>query len=446
MILSRYNILFEEGGSSYMYNTLSTALIQFDKTVASAIRKGDLSTLSDSLLSQMVELHFIVEDNANEIFEYMHFYNSVKYRLSACSLGIIFVPTYSCNLNCPYCLQGSLKNQGIINEESLEAVLKFVKKQIQKSSKDGHPIRVINASIFGGEPLVAKDITIKFCDTIYEIAQTNGCKTNFLLTTNATLIDREVIELIRKYNIGIQISIDGNKELHDKSRIRHNGSGTYDCIVGKLKELNDSGLKKNVIIRINTNKENINVVEDVIRDVKPYANEIYCGFLSEFKGYNDGYSSCLSFKQYSDVLTKDLYPLYQKYGIRIYRAFGKMSPCNICMENRFVIDNKLDVYKCETLINQQDAKVGTIDLDGNIHFNNNYYKQMAISPLRSKKCLDCRILPYCGGGCVGKAYVNKNKRDGNFDCYECTVTEKDLLTFIKDYIHRQQNVNQERSV
>ena len=440
MKFSRYNIHFEEGGQFYLYNTLSTALIQIDEKIVDLVLRNDCTAINETHFSELVRMHFIVEDDSDEVAEYLYYFNSVKYRLSACSLGIIFIPTYSCNLCCPYCLQGQSKSHTIIDDESLFAIFKFIEKQINKSRDEGSPIRQINASIFGGEPLVAKNSAIKFCEGIANIANKNRCKINFLMTTNATLIDDEIIFLIKKFNIGIQVSIDGNRSQHDKSRIRHDGSGTYDCIINNLKRLNENGLKKNVVIRINSSKDNIADIEETIKDVKPFSDEIYCGFLSEFKGYNDGFSSCLSCQQYSTLLTQKIYPLYEKYGIKIYNAFGKMSPCTICTENRFVIDCNLDVYKCETLVNQQDAKVGVIDNDGKIHLNNNFYKQMSLSPMLNLKCRDCRILPYCGGGCVGKAYVNRGKKDKNFNCYICTTSESDLLNFIKDYIRRKRKV------
>lgn len=444
MKFSRYNIQFEEGNQSFLYNTLSTALIQIDEDLANSVRSNECSTICDTYYSELVRMHFIVDDDADEVSEYQYYYNSSRFKLSASSLGIIFIPTYGCNLCCPYCLQGQSKSHNTIDEDSLGAIFKFAEKQIEKSRIEGHPIRKISVSIFGGEPLTAKHSTIRFCEGISDIANKYGCETHFLMTSNATLIDDEVIELIKKFDIGIQISIDGNRSQHDNSRIRHDGTGTYDCIMNNIKKLNDHGLKKNLVIRINSSKENIDDIEETIRDVRPYSDEIYCGFLSEFKGYNDSFTSCLSCQQYSEILTEKIYPLYQKYGIKIYNSFGKMSPCTICMENRYVIDCNLDVYKCETLVNQQDAKVGVIDKNGEIHLNNNFYKQMALSPMNNAKCHDCKILPYCGGGCVGKAYVNKGKKDKDFGCYICKTSESDLLNFIKDYIRRQK-ANQNRT-
>ena len=48
------------------------------------------------------------------------------------------------------------------------------------------------------------------------------------LQTNATLVDNEWIELFKKHNISIGVSVDGSKEIHDKYRVDHLGRGSYE--------------------------------------------------------------------------------------------------------------------------------------------------------------------------------------------------------------------------
>ena len=436
MKFSKYNFLFDVDNGTYLYNLLSTALIEIDDSVKQSVELNNLELLPKSYLTDLKQMHYIVDDLSDEVAEYMYYFNSIKYRLAAKSFGLIFIPTYSCNLACPYCLQGQNKSKDIISEEALNSVLSFSEKKIEASKKSGMNVEKINASIFGGEPLMAKQMVYGFCEGMTEIARYHDCSMNFLMTTNGTLIDDSVIELIEKYKIGIQISIDGSKSQHDKTRIRRDGKGTYDNIVENLKKLNDKGLKDNIVIRLNTDVNSIVSAEETLREMRQYANDVYFGFLSDFKGFNDGFDTCLDRWSYSEIMTTTIYPLLEKYGLKVYRTFGKMSPCTICTENRYVIDANLDVYKCEVLVNQQDAKVGTLDLSGNIVYNNNFYKHMAISPDKNAKCRECKLLPLCGGGCVGRAYVNQSLRNSDFNCHECRMQETDLLNYLKDYVKR----------
>ena len=436
MKFSRYNLKFEFEGKEYVYNTLSTALVEIDKVIANSIESNDISVLDSMYINELSQLHFVVEDEANEEMEYMYYFNSMKYRMGAKSLGLIFIPTYSCNLSCSYCLQGMKKDKKIISDEDLAHVLSFVEKRLNESKEDAVTISKINVTIYGGEPLVAKDQVISFCNRLYAIAESEGIEPNVQIISNCTLLDDEVIELMKRYNISIQVSIDGNKNEHDKTRIKHDGGGTFDTIVEKLKKLNDMGLKKNVVIRINVNENNVESAEEIMSMLREFSDDIYFAFVSKYRGFNDNFDLCLSKQGYSEILTKKLYPIYEKFGFPVYRPFGKEAPCSICTENRFVVDANLDVYKCEVLVNQPDAKVGVIDDDGNVVYNSNFYKQMAVSPDRNAKCVECKLLPLCGGGCVGKEYLNRAMKNSDFDCYHCKMQERDLMFYLRDFVKR----------
>lgn len=429
-------MLFEVDGKTYLYNLLSTALVEIEKDVVEAIEKNDVSLLAHSYVKAMIDMHFIVDDALDEAEEYLYYFNAMKYRIGAKTLGLIFIPTYNCNLACPYCLQGLKKEKKIISNENLRGVLLFVEKQMLMSQRENFGISKINVTIYGGEPFLAKHQLIMFCNELNKIALNSNIVLNIQIITNFTLLDDDIIDLIKKYNISVQVSIDGLKEQHDKTRIGHNGKGTYDQIVKNLNKMSVEGLKQNLVIRINVNEDNLSDLDEIMGSVREYSDDVYFAFVDRYKGFNDSFDSCLSHQGYSDVLTKKIYPIYEKYNLMIHRAFGKEAPCSICTENRFVIDANLDVYKCEVLVNQQDAKVGTIDSQGNLLLNNNFYKQMSLSPEKDLKCRECKLLPLCGGGCVGKAYINKALKDSNFVCRECKMQMSDLLVFLKDHVKR----------
>ena len=105
MKFSKYNLLFTVDDKSYLYNILSTALVEIENDVVLSMERNNVSMLDSSLAIAMADLHFVVDDNADETQEYLYYFNSMKYRIGAKSLGLIFVPTYNCNLACPYCLQ-----------------------------------------------------------------------------------------------------------------------------------------------------------------------------------------------------------------------------------------------------------------------------------------------------------------------------------------------------
>ena len=64
-----------------------------------------------------------------------------------------------------------------------------------------------------------------------------GKEVDFSLTTNGTLLKPEIIEFLAENHVGVTISIDGPKEVQDKFRVFHNGTGSYDVVAPKIKEL-----------------------------------------------------------------------------------------------------------------------------------------------------------------------------------------------------------------
>lgn len=64
---------------------------------------------------------------------------------------------------------------------------------------------------------------------------------SFSLQTNGVLIDKEWVEIFKRFNINIGISVDGPPEYHDKYRVDHKGKGSSHKIEQSIKLLQDSG-------------------------------------------------------------------------------------------------------------------------------------------------------------------------------------------------------------
>lgn len=83
----------------------------------------------------------------------------------------------------------------------------------------------------GGEPLLASPKLYEFfVNSTKEILQP-GIKVNLKLQTNGMLITKAWCELFEKLNIGIGISLDGDKKENDKYRLDHQGNGSFDAIM-----------------------------------------------------------------------------------------------------------------------------------------------------------------------------------------------------------------------
>jgi len=432
---SFYNLVFGFGGKYYIYNTLSTALAELDKETFCLVQNNDIASLKPQYLEAMKEQHFIASKDAEEANEYLYYYNRTRFGKSSKTLSLNFIPTYNCNLACPYCLQGTNKENKRISLPDIDKIILFAEKTVTNSRENDVPVTRLYPHLFGGEPLLCKDATIYFTDALSQIAQKNHCEIFWSMTSNLTLLDDEFIAFIKKYKISTQVSIDGTKEQHDKRRFFKNGKGTYDIIINNLERLNSAGLKDYIVLRLNIDKNNLEDAEEIMQNVRNYSNDIYFGFLDTFVGYNDSFAqNCLSNEIYPEIVCGKFSAIYKKYNLPQAKSFGKMAPCSLCCENKFFIDCYLNVYKCEMLLNQPAASAGKINADGALVVNNGFYRQMSHTPANFPECLDCKLLPLCAGGCAGKAYVAAAKNDGKLDKKNCMFTESSLITYLTNYI------------
>lgn len=105
-----------------------------------------------------------------------------------------------CNLSCPYCYEHPMRDAGNFRHKTYS-----VDKMLAGLEKEGG-----NFSIFGGEPLLTD---IDDLETIFKWGfdkyGTNGIQSNGVLITD------KHIEMFKKYNVSVGISIDGPDEMND---------------------------------------------------------------------------------------------------------------------------------------------------------------------------------------------------------------------------------------
>ena len=92
-------------------------------------------------------------------------------------------------------------------------------------------------TFFGGETLLNFPVLKKTVAYARRRAAEAGKEIDFSLTTNATLLQPDIIDFLADNDIGVTISMDGPRELQNKFRVFHNGAGSYDVVAPKIKEL-----------------------------------------------------------------------------------------------------------------------------------------------------------------------------------------------------------------
>lgn len=132
--------------------------------------------------------------------------------------------TEQCNLRCKYCIyQGEHTEYRKFSAkkmqwETAKAAIDYLK---EHSGHTENP----HIGFYGGEPLLNFELikrAVQYAKAIFDK------ELFFALTTNATLVTKEIAEFFAGNEINLIISLDGPKELHDANRVFADGSGSFE--------------------------------------------------------------------------------------------------------------------------------------------------------------------------------------------------------------------------
>ncbi len=168
---------------------------------------------------------------------------------------LVLTLTTGCNLGCSYCYREDLEPpraaQVMEHDTALQAIDLLLR---QAADRDR-----VGIVFFGGEPLTRFPAMRALTLEALARAQAAGKQVEFSLTTNATLLNDEMIAFFRQYGFGISISMDGDELEHDRRRITIGGRGTYQRVAANARKLIAAGLARPVGVRVTLSRGNTDV-------------------------------------------------------------------------------------------------------------------------------------------------------------------------------------------
>ena len=163
--------------------------------------------------------------------------------------GDVFVHNFTfqtserCSLNCTYCYQFNKTPMRMSFETAKTFIDNLLADKYGYINRYNSPAIIIE--FIGGEPLMEINLTRKiyeyFLEQCYELNHPWFTLHRISICSNGLqYFDEEVQDFFKEYaqNVSFNISIDGNKELHDACRIQPNGEGSYDIDIAALNHYN----------------------------------------------------------------------------------------------------------------------------------------------------------------------------------------------------------------
>jgi uncharacterized protein len=153
---------------------------------------------------------------------------------------LVIQPTPFCNIECTYCYLPNRRDRSVMPRETLDAVFARV-------FASGWAAPALTVIWHAGEPLVLPVEYYREAFDRIECARPRDLGLRHSIQTNGMLITPEWCDLFKQYSVGVGVSLDGPRHLHDTHRLTRSGRGTFDQTMRGVRLLREHGVPFHVI-------------------------------------------------------------------------------------------------------------------------------------------------------------------------------------------------------
>ena len=431
------------GQDVFLMNTFTDAQLVVGAEVASLLDRladgatpDDLNVLTPDEREAVATLAahgFVVSDRTAERQKLEAFFHEV--RESEEQLRVTVLTTLQCNFACDYCIQGDHgdynRNAAKMSLESAARVAGWIESRMDATAAGSFVL-----TLFGGEPLLNLPVAYYLSERLWAASQARGITMQINVITNGLLLTPEVVDRLLPCGLNVvKITLDGDRDTHNRMRPLRGGQGTFDKIIANIRKV-----AGRCTISLGGNFDETSVasypalldflaeqdfaphiarvafkpvIRDVIASVSAGPDRTTAGArkfigltpVSEGKplggtcmtsagtGAASACDSCHFLDDQMSVLREET----TKRGFKTSDGVH-MGPCEIHKKHAYTIGPDGDLYACPGFTG--DKKMSTGHIDG------------TATPFRSaaarrfdqlsawKACNDCAFIPVCAGGCT----------------------------------------------
>ena len=317
-------------------------------------------------------------------------------------LTILIKPVSSqCHMECQYCFYKDIAHYRTESATKMDRDIwiSIIQKTLTYCDE---PIE-IEYCFQGGEPLLAG---IQFYESfIHELKMRNKIHTiKFAIQTNGTLINNDWIDLFKRYNFLVGVSLDGIKKTHDLNR-KISGQGSFDIVMSAIELLKKNDIEFNILSVVTSNM--VNHAQDIYKFYQDMQFH-YVQFIPCLPSLNS--DNGLKPKEFFEFY-KVLYDEYRKHLSihislfdQIHSLFhgGKECSCGMLgyCSIQIVIESDGSIYPCDFYALDQ-YNLGHIQTRSlkEIFTHNMAYTFLKEEKEYSYRCDECEFYSLCQGNC-----------------------------------------------
>jgi radical SAM additional 4Fe4S-binding domain len=355
-----------------------------------------------------------------------------------------------CNLNCSYCyIEAENKKTGMMSDEiAFQIVDEFL--GMHKNDE-----QLINYVFHGGEPLLNFGLMKKVAEYVKPFRE----KLHLSIQTNGTLINDEIAEFFKKYDVKVGVSIDGPQFIQDASRHYLGGKGSFEQVMRGIGILQKHDVGFGIISVLNgLNARHMKEVLDFFIENKIYnlsfspiqkngrgkdESNYYVTGDEIFEAYKILFERIVTHNRSharSEWLSeRTLSTLVSSIYFNQKKFMCMNSPCGAARKILGIDVNGI-LYACDNFTGDKDFIMGSLK-KGHIkdQILNNPVRKKAESRCveNLKRCKDCTWQGLCGGLCYSEEYYSGVKEGEETEV--CTFNKK-FIPFLIEKINEDPSI------
>jgi uncharacterized protein len=416
----------------FMMNTLTDAQLVVSADVAAlldSVGVDDLTGCDAAERDALALLHengFIVEDREADRRALAQYLGEVKSDTS--ELNVTVLTTLQCNFACSYCYQG---DHGDYNERAERMSMETARQTVSWMTRQLDRVRPEKfiLTFFGGEPLLNMPVMYELAERMWDATAERSVPMFVNIITNGLLLTPAVVDRMLPYGLnGIKITLDGDRDAHNRMRPLRGGQGTFDRIIENIRQV--AG-RCRIAIGGNFDESTVDTYPallDFLKEqefadklvkvnfkpivraepVKPKgiipltpvgAKESLKGTCMTSVGSGAG-ARCDSCNVLDDKMSF-LREETKRHGFPTHDGVHN-GPCHVHRQHAHTIGPDGSLYACPGFTGQLAMSVGHIDGRSESWRESALERFLRLSPW--KECGDCAFIPVCAGGCVAASY------------------------------------------
>ncbi len=370
----------------------------------------------DALLTELEQIH-AVRPAAEPVLEMPAIIPLTPVESFPLTTAVLNV-TNQCNLSCGYCYEYS---EDKIVDTTNGAQPKFMTDETARQSidllfRESGEVEVVHVSFFGGETLMNYPVLSRAVPYAKVQAEAHGKRVEFNLTTNATLLTTKMIEFLAEEDISVTVSVDGPRDMQNRFRVFQDGSGSYDVMLPRVRELLQRHRSRPIGARVTLTSQ----VNDILGIYQHLTEEIgfqEVGFapVTTSPGRDHaldgaGFDQMVTqFKALADEFLRAALA-GQHHGFsnvsetlgEIHKGVSKAYPCGAGL-GLIGVATGGDVGLCHRFAGSDDHNLGSVSEGLDREAQQAFLERNHIA--HKTDCHSCWARPLCSGGCYHEAHT-----------------------------------------